>query len=120
MDKILNCKKAFIFSTLATISTTTDKIDLTQNSLVAVTAAGIITGTYVSDQMKGSLKNDPSYLTFQNIGNMAQKGCDDTQNAILLRDATLTTNQGFKSCFSYLFVFIEDIIALSYGNIETN
>lgn len=62
MDKKFNCKEAFVFSTLATISVKTDKMDFTHNSLIAVTSAGIITGTYVSDQMKETLKDDLTYL----------------------------------------------------------
>ncbi len=120
MDKKLSCKEAFMFSTLATISLKTEQVDLTQNSLIVVTAAGIILGTYVSGQVKESLENDPTYLTFENIGTLAAESCDDVQGAILLKDATLTTGQGLKTFFNYLYVFVEDILALSYGNPTNN
>lgn len=120
MDKKLGCKEAFMLSTLATISVKTEQLDFTRNSLIAVTAAGVIVGTYVSDQMKESLKNDLTYLTFENIGAIAAESCDDTQKAILLKDVTLTTGQGTKSFFNYLYVFVEDILALSCGNITEN
>ena len=67
MDKKTNCKEAFVFATLASISVKTDKIDLTQNSLIAVTSAGVITGVYVSDQMKETLKNDLTNLAMAPI-----------------------------------------------------
>ncbi len=120
MDKNLSCKEAFTLSTLATVSLRTEQMDFTQNSLIAVTAAGVIVGTYVSDQVKESLKNDLTYLSFENIGTLAAESCDDTQKAILLKNATLTTGQGFKSFFNYLYVFVEDILALSYGNPSDN
>lgn len=120
MDNKFSCKESFVFSTLATISVKTEQMDFTQNSLVAVTAAGVIIGTYVSEQMKETLENDPTYLTFENISTIAKESCDNPQKAILLKDATLTTGQGLKSRFNYLYLFIEDVLALSYGNITNN
>ena len=92
-------------------------MDFTQNSLIVITSAGVIYGTYVSDQMKATLQNDLTYLTFENIGTLATESSDGTQKAILLKNATLTTGQGVKSRFNYLYVFVEDVVALSYGNI---
>jgi len=120
MDKKFNCKEAFVYSTLATISIKTDQMDFSQNSLIAVTSAGIITGAFVSDQMKETLENDLTYLTFENIGTLAKESCEGASNAILLKDAVLTTHQGAKISFTYLYVFIEDILALSYGNRSDN
>lgn len=120
MDKNLTCKEAFILSTLATISVKTDQMDFTQNSLIVVTAAGVIVGTYVSDQIKASLENDLSYLTFENIHTIAKESYDNTHSPILLKDVDLITSQGSKSHFNYLFVFVEDILALSYGNLTDN
>lgn len=120
MDKKRSCKEAFVYSTLATLSVKTEYVDLTQNSLIMVTSAGVITGTYVFDKMEESLQDDLSYLTFKNIGDIAAESYDDSQKAILLKDATLTTGQGVKSHFNYLYVFIEDILALTYGNITDN
>jgi len=120
MDRNLNYKEAFMLSTLAAVSVKTDKIDFTQNSIIAITAAGVITGTYVSDEMKEALKNDLTYHTFENISIQAKEACNDASKAILFKDATLVTGQGLESRFSYLFVFIEDIIALSYGNPANN
>lgn len=120
MDNEFNCKKAFVFSTLATISIKTDKMDFSQNSLIVVTSAGIITGTYVSDEVKETLENDLTYLTFENISTIAKESCENTNNAILLKDAVLTTGQGIKNHFTYLYVFIEDILALSYGNMSND
>ncbi len=120
MDKALNLKEAYVFSTLATISVKTEQMDFTQNSLIVVTSAGVIHGTYVSDQMKETLQNDLTYLTFENIGTLATESYSGTQKAILLKNAALTTSQGVKSLFNYLYVFVEDILALYYGNIAYN
>ena len=120
MDKKLNCKEAFVFSTIATINLKTEQLDFTQNSLIVITAAGIITGTYVSDQMKEKLENDAAYITFENINVLSKDFCEDTSNAILLKNVVLTTSNGFQNRFNYLYVFIDDILALSYGNMLNN
>lgn len=120
MEKSLSCKEAFVLSTLAAISVKTDIIDYTCNSLIVITPAGIITGSYVSDQMKETLENDPTYQNFERISTSVKEQCDGASKAILLKDAVLTTNQGIETLFKYLFVFLDDIIALSYGTRANN
>lgn len=118
MDK--GSKTPFVFATLATIGVKTDKMDFTHNSLIAVTAAGIIIGTYVSDEVKKTLENDLTYITFENMRTLADESGDNISAAILLKDVTLITHQGSKNSFNFLYLFIEDIIALSYGNMVDN
>ncbi len=120
MDKNFSYKESFVFATLATISLKTEQVDFTNNSLIVVTAAGIITGTYVSDKMKEALEDNATYITFENIGTLAKESCDNTQKAILLTNATLITSQGIENHFNYLYVFVDDILALSYGNLAKN
>ncbi len=120
MDNNSNYKESFVFATLATISVNTEQIDLTNNSLIVVTAAGVITGTYVSDKMKEALEDDATYITFENIGTLAKKACDNAQKTILLTNVTLITSQGIENHFAYLYVFVDDILALSYGTFTKN
>lgn len=120
MERPFTCKEAFTLATLSTISVKTDTMDFTGNSLIAVTAAGTILGTYVSEDMKKTLANDTSYLLFENISSLAQEHGSDTSSAILLKDAVLTTSQGIKNTFNFLYLFVEDILALSFGNCAPN
>lgn len=109
-------KYPLVLSTLATISVKTENMDFTQNSLIAVTAAGVIQGTYVSEVLQETLKEDIDYLTFSNIHTLAKEEYHDTSDAVLLKNVILTTGQGIKLHFNFLYLFVEDIIALSFGN----
>lgn len=118
MENSFTCKEAYTLATLSTISVKTDAMDFTGNSLIAVTAAGTIYGTYVSEDMKKTLANDTSYLLFENISSLAQEHCADPSKAILLKDAVLVTSNGIKNTFNFLYLFIEDILAISFGNCD--
>lgn len=89
---------------------------MTNNKLIAVTAAGTIYGTYVSESVKESLKNDTAYLAYENINKIAIEKSDVQPTFILLKDATLVSGDGIQNNFKFLFLFVEDIIALSFGN----
>lgn len=119
MDKDLNIKVAYVYSVLSTISVKTEAMDFSDNSLIAVTAAGTIIGTYVSETVD-ELKTDTDFIVSSNICDIASEHTNDPSKVIFLKDATLFSSNGIKSCFKYLYLFIEDIIALSFGNMYTN
>lgn len=120
MDQKLNYKKALMLATCSTLCIKTDDLDYTKNYLIAVTAAGVIHGTYISGEVEKALENDISYITCRNISQIAAEESCDSPGAILLKDATLTTGQGLKQPFNYLFLFPDDVIALSFGNFPNN
>ncbi len=120
MDSKLTYKQALILSTLAAISVKNDKIDISQNALIIITAAGIITGTYVSKEMANSLNDDVTYAAFISIDKNAKEKFGDSFDFILLKDVTMITSMGVRNSFKCLHVFIDEIIALSFGNISQN
>lgn len=113
-------KELLTLATISTISIKTDSLDCTDNKLIAVTAAGTICGTYVSEPIKESLKNDTAYLFFENIGNIAAEKCNEPSSFFLLKDATLVSDKGIQNNFKFLYLFVEDIIALSFGDLSYN
>ena len=113
-------KEVLTLAAATTINIKDDKLDLTQNSLIIITAAGTIYGTYVSENVEKSLSNDATFLIYKNIGSSARKLTDDTPSSILLKDATMIASSGIHNSFKYLYVFIQDIIAVSFGNISQN
>lgn len=94
-------------------------VDLTNNVLVLVTAAGTIKGTptfSIPEEEK-----DINQSIFSTAFKVAAK--NDTSNSsedcILLKNATLIT--GNTSCvFNYLFIFVDDIIGLSISGSDNN
>ena len=113
-------KESLALATILTIGIKTDSIDCTENKLIAVTAAGTIYGTYVSESIEESLKNDAAYLIFKSIGDIAAKKSDEPVSFFLLKDVTLVSDKGVSSCFKFLYLFADDIIALSFGNLSQN
>lgn len=113
-------KEALTISTISVLSTKSDSVDCTNNQLIAVTAAGTILGTYVSESIKESLKTNADYLVFETIGNIASENTNEPSASILLKDVTLFSNNGPKTCFKFLHLFMNDIIALSLGNLPSD
>ena len=113
-------KEALTIATAATISVKNNQINLTSNSLIIVTAAGTITGTYVSENIEDSLNDDATYTVFKTIDTNARKLCNSASHSILLKDATMITSSGTHNIFKYLYVFVEEIIAVSFGEMTQN
>lgn len=121
MDMQPSYKEALVLSTASTIAIKNDKFDFSQNSLIVVTAAGAIYGTLISDaftpdDIKKSLADDSVYQIFKNLDIKAKKVTDGLSASILLKDAVMINSSGVKNLFKYLFVFVDDIIAVSFGN----
>lgn len=107
-------------SIVAALNTKTDKVDFTQNSLVAVTALGVITGTPILPQTNQDLDEDINYLVIKSIDDRAKEANDNVSEAILFKDATLISGNGVKYSFKYLHVFISEIIGLALGNMSVD
>ena len=118
MENNLTAKEAYVYAILSTINVKSDKVDLSKNSLVAVTAAGTISGTYISKTVKEELESDTHFLLFNNVITSTKEYTSETLKTILLKDVTLISKNGIKECFHYLFLFIEDIIAISFANVS--
>lgn len=94
-------------------------VDLTDNVLVLVTAAGTIKGTptfSIPEEEK-----DITQFIFGTAFETAIKNenSNSSKDCILLKNATLIT--GNTSCFfSYLFIFVDDIIGLSISGSDNN
>lgn len=120
MNPNVKYKEALTISTISLLNTKSDSFDCSNNQLIAVTAAGTIFGTYVSESIKESLKADAGYLIFETIGNIASENANEPSASILLKDVTLISNNGPKTCFKFLYLFMNDIIALSLGNLPSD
>lgn len=121
MDMQPSYKEALVLSTASTIAIKNDKFDFSQNSLIVVTAAGTIYGTLISDaftpdDIQKSLADDSVYQIFKNLDIKAKKVTNGLSASILLKDAVMINSSGVKNLFKYLFVFVDDIIAVSFGN----
>ena len=121
MDMQPSYKEALVLSTASTIALKNDKFDFSQNSLIVVTAAGTIYGTLISDaftpdDIQKSLADDSVYQIFKNLDIKAKKVTNGLSASILLKDAVMINSSGVKNLFKYLFVFVDDIIAVSFGN----
>lgn len=112
-------KEALTISAACMCQLKSDIINITSNTLSIVTAAGLINGQLITEEIRDSLKDDPEYIVFQRIHSNATLECNaDSSHAILLKNAKLLSNSGAKVFFKYLFVFPEDIIALSIADIS--
>lgn len=112
-----NAKTMFALSSGILSSLKTESIDLTENQLILVTPAGTMTGTFVSSELEEELKDDISFNFMKQISNNASKNCSNSQDVILLKDVSLVSSN-VNQFFKYLFVFTEDIIAISLGSIS--
>ena len=117
MDTKLSSKTTFAMSSGLLCTFKSDSIDFTGNKLILVTPAGTMSGAFVSVELEAELEKDISFGMMKRIYNNALKSCDDAQNVILLKDVSLI-GQSSNQFFKYLFVFTEDIIAISFGDIS--
>lgn len=103
----------------ANFGTESSPISLASNTLILITAAGQITGTVLREKddeadWKGQF-SDMMLLTAANV--VAEHPGEDS--FILLKDAVVI-NFGKSISYSYLYVFTDDIIAVTIGNMNAN
>ena len=114
-NKARNFKNAMAFTFSGATSIKTEGIDLSSNSVIAITAAGTICGTACVDLSNdASVKGKIFSMIYDNAFEMT---CPDASRyCLILKDATLVSGDGFKQRFNTLFVFPEDIIAITFGD----
>lgn len=113
-----NLKNAFALSAASLTTFKNTSIDVSQNDLIILTAAGTISGTFIPISSKeNDIENDIEYKLIKAIHSNALEVCKDPDKVILLKDVTLLTATGFNQFFKYLHVFTDDIIAITIGNV---
>lgn len=101
--------------TLSALTTyKTENVDATANSLIIITAAGTIYGTPCFSLSKDDIADNFMNSIYEQAKDMTTS--DASENCLILKEATLITNQGFKQSFRILFVFPDDIIAITVGD----
>lgn len=117
MEKKLTFKQALTFAAATIPSRMTDPIDLSTNHLIAVTAAGVLYGDYVSEAPGDNSSQDIKFTIFDSLRKSASDISDGTQNCILLKDAILINSSGFKTTFEFFYLCMDDVIGLSIGEL---
>ncbi|GEM_PF-3558882 len=94
-------------------------LDFTNTSVVVITAAGTIYGTACIDLEKESETSIPLSL-MSALHKTAKKIVNPSVSTyvLTLKDATLITGNAPAQKFEYLFVYPEDIIAITLGQIS--
>lgn len=96
------------------LETSSGSISSVNNLLILVTAAGQITGTLLQKENDSDPKEQIADAIFLSAANtLANHAGEDS--FILLKDATLKT-AGCDIAYRYLYVFTDDIIAVTIGN----
>ena len=113
LPKASSLKAGMAYAFTAMTKLKEENFDFTENSLIIITAAGIIYGTpYFSLP-----KDNTTDILMDTIHKQAQKMTlsDVPKDDLLLKNATLITNTGLQQSFETLFVFPDDIIAITIG-----
>lgn len=93
-------------------------IESKNNSLILITAAGQITGTFLLESNSSDSKEQMTDNFFIGAGHAYTEHTKE-QSFILLKDAILRTSTE-KFTYSYLYVFTDDIIAVTIANLDMN
>ena len=93
----------------------TDSIDFTANYLILVTAAGTIYGKLVDHKTSSDFIESPEYIAAKMIRDGAHKNKEYRETSILLHDVVLVSASSNITRCKFLYVFPEDIIAISIG-----
>lgn len=96
-------------------------IELNNQGLVLLTAAGQIIGTPCQPDDKESANTKERILdsVFSEAGNAYTEATNEN-DFILLKNATLMTSSGQNISYGYLYVFTDDIIAASVTDPHSN
>lgn len=113
--KAKNFKNSMAFTFSGATSIKTEGIDLSNNSVIVITAAGTIYGTACVDLSNDASMNGKIFsMIYNNAIEMTSP--DTSRYCLILKDATLASGDGSKQRFNTLFVFPEDIIAITFGD----
>ena len=112
--KVLDLKTAMALSFSRITNLKTEQVDISNNNIIFLTAAGTICGTYIEDL---SSSEDLYNSVFASATKNAEQFIypSETSIPIFLKDVTLITQNGLKQSFETLCVFPSDIIAITIG-----
>lgn len=115
--------KQFLISLIQRAANTPIKNDefsmnISGHSLVLVTAAGTIVGTPLSKCDESDLEELATDAFFYTLGETYSEKTNDN-SFILLKNAVLKTGSCNIS-YKFLYVFTDDVIAVTIGNIDCN
>ena len=116
LPKASSFKTGMVYAFTATTKLKEENFDFTANSLIIITAAGIICGTpYFSLP-----KDNTIDILMDVVHKQAQKMTlsDVPKDNLILKNATLITSAGLKQSFETLFIFPDDIIAITVGQVS--
>ena len=92
------------------------KTELSSNNLILITAAGTITGEFLPSLAHATddSVSDAIFIGMRDafVENNADQSC------IFLKNVKLFGTYGNHQVFKYLCVFIDDILAISFGNAD--
>lgn len=103
---------AYAVSAMANVKE--ENFDFTSNSLIILTAAGTIYGTPCFSLSNDNAQDTVSNVIYEQAKQMTSS--DAPQYSIILKNATLITSGGIKYSFDTLFVFPDDVIAITIGD----
>ncbi len=113
LPKASSFKTGMVYAFTAMTKLKEENFDFTANSLIIVTATGIIYGTpYFSLP-----KDNTADILMDTVHKQAQKMTlsEVPKDTLILKNVTLITSAGLKQSFETLFVFPDDIIAITVG-----
>lgn len=103
----------------ANLGTDSIPVSLASNTLILITAAGQITGTVLREKDdKADWKGQFSDMMLLTAAEVVAE-CQGGDSFILLKDAVVE-NFGKSISYSYLYVFTDDIIAATIGNMNVD
>lgn len=113
-SQVSNIKTAMSLSFTYATEIKNDELDLSSNSLIIVTAAGTIYGTAMLKPSDGNIVDLVYDTAYRQAQELTKPGVSNY--CLILKDAILVSGQGFKQSFKTLFVFPDDIIAITFGD----
>lgn len=111
-----NIKNALSYNLSTVTRINNGDIDLSKNSLIVITAAGIISGTAVLDLPDDNITDSLLSIPFEHALKETKPGVSNY--CLILKDASIISGHGVKQVFKTLFVFPEDIIAITIGDVS--
>lgn len=97
-------------------------IDFAKNNLILLTPAGTLVGEPVSDTENFSTEDNPpeeyaAQIIFSTIQSKMSDGDEFDNPTLLLRNVTLFNGAPNPIKYAYLYVFLNDIIGITIGNV---
>lgn len=112
--KLSSLKESMILTLSSLTKIKVENMDYNPNSLIIVTAAGTIYGTPCFSASEADTTDRLMISAYEQAKDTTIS--DASKSCLILKDATLVTSPSFKQSFKILFVFPDDIIAITIGD----